>query len=103
MYNIQNNHFKELKVSYPEIVLSIKSTASKLDEIYFFISGLELKKKKKREWQLKNWQGWRMAFWTYETELCLQKERRDRRKLSVKMQMRKEGTGGINGEDQDTD
>lgn len=57
MYNIQNNHFKELKVSYPEIVLSIKSTASKLDEIYFFISGLELKKKKKREWQLKNWQG----------------------------------------------
>lgn len=47
MYNIENNHFKELKVSYPEIVLSIKSTASKLDEIYFFISGLELKKKKK--------------------------------------------------------
>lgn len=31
--------------SYPEIVLSIKSTASKLEAIYFFISGLELKKK----------------------------------------------------------
>lgn len=42
--------------SYPEIVLSIKSTASKLEAIYFFISGLELKKKK-WEWQLKNWQG----------------------------------------------
>ena len=45
MYNIHNNHLQELKVSYPETVLSIKSTASKLDAIYFFISGLELKKK----------------------------------------------------------
>ena len=45
MYNIHNDHLKELKVSYPETVLSIKSTASKLDAIYFFISGLELKKK----------------------------------------------------------
>lgn len=63
MYNIQNNHFKEFKVSYPEIVLSIKSTASKLDAIYFFISGLELKKKKKGNGNLKTG---RVEEWLFE-------------------------------------